>query len=218
MDNSVIEKAIEAGTCRVESVVENIEKKVLKLLADSDWDRTKLQAYLRGMGDKLKDESSSAHGILEHFSPKEAQSEVEVLANRGLINIIKVDDKSIVYLTTQGEEALNVMGVSPSPITTIDALKKKIHGPQAKLILKAALDEWYETQRLAVSSPRGWWDSFEFFRKEKFNIFGQDITGQQLVETYFARRYSRQRGKNPIKTHCRDFLNHVFDNRIKTEI
>src|SRR5262249_29676897 len=131
-------------------------------------------------------------GALKDLSPREIHLELQHLDSVGLVRTVQLGEKSVLSITDRGRDMLRRSGGSvdtDGEIATYKDLRNRMQTPEARKILKASLRDWFETQTLAVGSPKGWWDSLRMFTSDTFTILDESIKGAELVAHYMKRNY-----------------------------
>jgi superfamily II DNA helicase RecQ len=211
-NNSIVEKI---GASKIEDAAildpEHV-KQILRAVYSKDYDRRHLPSILSGK----RGEDMDASMRLPELSNFESRLEVEYAASRGLIRMVRVGRKTLVTITADGLEALEADGVVIEPIQTYAKLRNVMLSSAGQFTLRASLRKWVDGEKTSNSNPRdqmkerlAWWNSFDDFRREKFQILDKKITGLQLV-AHFMRVAKAHVHKRDIKS----FLNLLFDNKI----
>jgi hypothetical protein len=175
------------------------------------------------VGDLSRDFRAAAHASNSPFpelsvlTPQEVRADLEQLASLGYARILKVGDNTYATLDTKGEARLQELGAPVVPCSTWKELSKRLYSRSSKQILKEALEDWFSMERNNRRENQ-WWAAIDYFLDRKFHLFREDVKGNEIVEQYFRRKYTRQKGINPIKRHAREFLNYVFDDQIELSL
>lgn len=185
----------------------------LSRLRDADYKLADLSKDFRDAAQ----EPGSPFAELNGLTAQEVRADIEHLASLGYARILKIAEETYVTLDNRGDEQLKVLGVPVTPCSSWQELSRRLYSPQSKKIIKEGLESWFDLERSNCRETQ-WWAAIEVFLDRRFEFFGEKISGKEMVEKYFRRKYTRQKGINPIKRHAREFLNYVFDNQIELSI
>jgi hypothetical protein len=213
MHNTVARLAMKQDSIDAQKPDQRFIDFTLQKLRDEDYELGSLNRDFRSAAEA----PDSPFTELGRLTPHEVRADIEHLSSLGFVRVLKVGEGTYVTLDKKGEERLQQLNTPAVHSSSWSQLSSRLYSLPSKAILREALDPWFDLER-RNRSERQWWAAIEYFLDRKFEFFGEEVAGKTLLEKYFRRKYTRQKGVNPIKRHAREFLNYVFDNHIELSI
>jgi len=202
-------------------------KTILLAVAERDMQPTELNSCLRGVGGV----GSPYSGQLRTRSIEELGTDIAQAINLGYLRLFALDDRSFLTIAKPGREHLAELGFSLEADVKYVNLKRRMHNPANKPLLRSALEAWWLCNR-GRHSPERWWRIIEEFLEEPIEILDRagptKLTGMELAADFCHKKpimkrakYQNSDGTGKVGaglrlTDAKLFLNYLFNNAIET--